>query len=160
MGRLRGVLTVGGLCLLVGCAETSPTAAPGTTRSAHYKACPRFNVNSLPKPFAVVEQKLPNLGENFHGRIERWSDGSASVTFYAGHDVFDDLEDLDFTQRTVTTATRAYVVHETPVDPLLVAVSWEERDVPGPCVNIAVLAHRLSVDGLLRVADGTRIGQG
>lgn len=147
------------LCVLSGCSGPAPGAedVAGTTRAAAFQSCPRFEIGGLTPSFAPVERSLPNLGGNLLGRIERWSDGSATLTFYAGYDVFDRMEDLDFLQRTVTTGTRAYLVHETAVDPELRAVSWAEAALTSPCAEVTVVATRLGEVELLRVADSTRI---
>jgi len=144
--------------LLGGCAGTGNTVAPPSTRAAAFQTCPGFVVGGLPDRFASVERKLPDLGGNLHGRIERWSDGSASVTFYAGYDIFDELDDVDFAERAVTTTTRSYVLHETKIDPGLLALSWTEKGDAPLCRQIAVVARQLPEVALLSAADSTRVG--
>ena len=133
---------------------------PVSTRSAPYTTCPPFVVGGLPPSFRPVERSLVNLGENRHGRIERWSDGSASLTFYAGYDVFDELEDVDFSERRLSTQARSYLLHETKSDPQLLAVSWEEQGAPGPCAQIAIVGRGLSEERMVQAADGTLVDTG
>jgi hypothetical protein len=154
---LVAFVAVGALVARLSNGSNGESSPPSLSGSAGPRACPEFKIRGLPAGLVLRDRRLVNLGQGWLGRVQEYGDGQRLLAFYAGVDILEALEDVDFEQITMRADDHLFVLNRTRLAPGLVVANWTEPGYGRPCSAVAVRSEGFTEPELRQVVAGTAL---
>jgi hypothetical protein len=154
---LVALVAMGALVARLSNGSDEEASHPSLSGSARPRACPEFEIRGLPAGLVLRDRRLVNLGRGRLGRVQEYGDGQRLLAFYAGVDVLEALEDVDFEQITMRAGDRVFLLNRTRLVPGLLVANWTEPVFRRPCSALAVRSEGFTESELLQVVAGTAL---
>jgi hypothetical protein len=140
--------------------EPRPTPPP---RPAAFRVCPGLAIGAVPEGMVLERRELRNLGENVMGRSIQYSRPGQRVWVAVGFEVFEELDDLDFTDGTVEMVggrrvrlTTTNIISTSRIR----AAAWDDERFEPPCDEFTVVAWNLAKKKFIDVVDSVKVVYG
>ena len=141
-------------------AEPLPTPS---SRPAAFRVCPGLALRAVPEGMVLERRELRNLGGNVMGRSIQYSGPGQRVWVAVGFEVFEVLDDLDFTDGTVeVVGGRRVRVTSTDIisTSRIKAAAWDDERFEPPCDEFTVVTWNLTRKKFISVVDSVKVVYG
>jgi hypothetical protein len=127
-----------------------------------FTRCPDIALRTVPPGLTKTDSVVEALYGNHMGYVITYAtaDGRRQLRTYAGVDLLDLLDDLDFTASTVRVDGRDFVLHRTGAIPDMLVAEVEAEGQRPPCDNLFVQSRHLPRGQVLAVLRGLEVRRG
>lgn len=116
---------------------------PAPTRPVEFVNCPRADLRPSPPGMELVGRELEALRDNHMGAVLTYERGKQRVKVFSGPDLYDALDDVDFSTRRIQVGRRTFDFSSTTIFPTLYVATVVDERLSAPCDTVGVLTQNI-----------------